>query len=129
MADAPPASPVAAKPSAVPSSPQAWAETLQLDDDSGDDGERFIDVAVERSLRVEREYGREEAADLDGPVSAPLRLAFEDAARGEVVGDAARDLVEGASSPPIGPRRKVSDARGGGQAWAEPGLWRHILFL
>ena len=69
MADAPPASPVATKPSAVPSSPQAWAETLQLDDDS-DDGERFIDVAVERSLRVEREYGREEAADLDGPVSA-----------------------------------------------------------
>ena len=123
MADAPPASPVATKPSAVPSSPQAWAETLQLDDDSGDDGERFIDVAVERSLRVEREYGREEAADLDGPVSAPLRLAFEDAARGEVVGDAARDLVEGASSPPIGPRRKVSDARGGAQAWAK--LVRH----
>ncbi|KAH8099233.1 dihydrolipoyl dehydrogenase [Aureococcus anophagefferens] len=104
MADAPPASPVATKPSAVPSSPQAWAETLQLDDDSGDDGERFIDVAVERSLRVEREYGREEAADLDGPVSAPLRLAFEDAARGEVVGDAARPRR--ASSPPIGPRRK-----------------------
>ncbi|KAH8044709.1 dihydrolipoyl dehydrogenase [Aureococcus anophagefferens] len=76
-----------------------------------------------RSLRVEREYGREEAADLDGPVSAPLRLAFEDAARGEVVGDAARDLVEGASSPPIGPRRKVSDARGGAQAWAK--LVRH----
>ncbi|KAH8060029.1 dihydrolipoyl dehydrogenase [Aureococcus anophagefferens] len=118
MADAPPASPVAAKPSAVPSSPQAWAETLQLDDDSGDDGERFIDVAVERSLRVEREYGREEAADLDGPVSAPLRLAFEDAARGEVVGDA-RDLVGRRRRPSAsGARRGCPGPRRAGAASA-----------